>query len=478
MRNLFIVIAVLGLAMLVYKTTQENEENVAVLKVDHESHKLANDINIKLESLKGSLFAKSKNRILYLLNTNKGFNDLIDMQSGVVDGYSSSAENYKGEFKCFALSNSEFESMVSMILRNVEIECLNLLKESLIQSNSPLFHERILEKATWERENVGNNFSIVPITNENRKLIGSAVSNSYKKFVKRDLTEKLTGGVTKDEITSAVLDGISAELKISIDSIISSWKLKAEEHDHSFFSDITYEENIKEKAFAKIHHLAFLKKAQNSFSENINEFTHVKLKESRLSDFLDRFSGLWDGTNVALKNEQEKSEYITQEFEKYIFSSASLKKLFNDTLKECRLLATEEANECAFQLESLRNPKILKGNPIDLKIPHPKSDIPMLVQVAEMSEQLATSIEAGAFIAGIVYAPVTGGQSLWVSLVVAIYEVFRLIGDFTVVEAEKVIFKAELRDISASQIIEKQAAQSIAKLNLDVEKVFNYLIAK
>ena len=71
--------------------------------------------------------------------------------------------------------------------------------------------------------------------NEIERLIGSAISNSYKKFLKRDLTEKLTGGVAKDEITSATLDGISAELKISIDSIISSWKLKAEEHDHSFF---------------------------------------------------------------------------------------------------------------------------------------------------------------------------------------------------------------------------------------------------
>ena len=145
MRNLFIVIAVLGLALLVYKTTQKDEENVSALR-DQESYKLANDINIKLENLKGSLFAKSKNRILYLLNTNKGFNDLIDMQSGVVDGYSSSAENYKSEFKCFALSNSEFESMVSMALRNVEIECLNLLKESLLKSNSPVFHELILEK--------------------------------------------------------------------------------------------------------------------------------------------------------------------------------------------------------------------------------------------------------------------------------------------------------------------------------------------
>ena len=79
---------------------------------------------------------------------------------------------------------------------------------------------------------------------------------------------------------------------------------------------------------------------------------------------------------------------------------------------------------------------------------------------------------------GIVYAPVTGGQSLWVSLAVAIYELFRLVGDFTVVEAGKVNFKADLRDVSASQIIENQAAQSIAKLNLDVEKVFNNLIAK
>jgi len=478
MRNLFIVIAVLGLAMLVYKTTQENEENVAELKVDHESHKLANDINIKLESLKGSLFAKSKNRILYLLNTNKGFNDLIDMQSGVVDGYSSSAENYKGEFKCFALSNSEFESMVSMVLRNVEIECLNLLKESLIQSNSPLFHERILEKATWERENVGNDFSIVPITNENRKLIGSAISSSYKKFLKRDLTEKLTGGVTKDEITSAVLDGISAGLKTSIDSIISSWKLKADEHDHSFFSDITYEENIKEKAFGKIHHLVFLKKAQNTFSENINEFTKEKLEESRLSNFMDRFSGLWDGAKVHFKNEKEKNKYIEEEFEKYIYSSISLRKLFNTTLKECTTLAIEEANECAFQVESLRNPEILKGKPIDLKIPQPNSNIPTLVQVADMSEQLDASITAGAFVAGIVSAPMTGMQSLWVSLVAAIWETIRLVGDFTVVEAAKVKFKSDLRDVSASQIIEKQAAQSIAKLNLDVEKVFNNLIAK
>ena len=46
------------------------------------------------------------------------------------------------------------------------------------------------------------------------------------------------------------------------------------------------------------------------------------------------------------------------------------------------------------------------------------------------------------------------------------------------VEAAKVNFKADLRDVSASQIIENQAAQSMAKLNLDVEKVFNNLIAK
>ena len=77
--------------------------------------------------------------------------------------------------------------------------------------------------------------------------------------------------------------------------------------------------------------------------------------------------------------------------------------------------------------------------------------------------------------------PVTGmGSPLWVSLVVAMLyeEINVLIGDFTVVEAAKVKFKADLRDVSASQIIEKQAAQSIAKLNLDVEKVFNNLIAK
>ena len=41
------------------------------------------------------------------------------------------------------------------------------------------------------------------------------------------------------------------ELKASIDSIISSWKLKAEEHNPSFFSDRTYEENIKEKSLGQ-----------------------------------------------------------------------------------------------------------------------------------------------------------------------------------------------------------------------------------
>ena len=51
MRNLFIVIAVLGLALLVYKTTKENEEITGVLKVDQESYKLANDVNIKMETL-------------------------------------------------------------------------------------------------------------------------------------------------------------------------------------------------------------------------------------------------------------------------------------------------------------------------------------------------------------------------------------------------------------------------------------------
>ena len=121
---------------------------------------------------------------------------------------------------------------------------------------------------------------------------------------------------------------------------------------------------------------------------------------------------------------------------------------------------------------------ILKGKPIDLKIPQPNSNIPTLVQVADMSEQLDASITAGAFIAGIVSAPMTGMQSLWVSLVAAIWETIRLVGDFTVIEAAKVKFKSDLRDVSASQIIEKQAAQSIAKLNLDVEKVFNNLIAK
>ena len=57
-RNLFIIIALLGFALLVYKTTQENEEIAGVLKVDQESYKLANDVNIKMESLKEFLFAK------------------------------------------------------------------------------------------------------------------------------------------------------------------------------------------------------------------------------------------------------------------------------------------------------------------------------------------------------------------------------------------------------------------------------------
>ena len=66
-----------------------------------------------------------------------------------------------------------------------------------------------------------------------------------------------------------------------------------------------------------------------------------------------------------------------------------------------------------------------KGKPIDLKIPQPNSNIPTLVQVADMSEQLDASITAGAFAAGFVSAPMTGMQSLWVSLVAAIWEIIK-----------------------------------------------------
>ena len=448
------------------------------LIIDEASRSLALDINKELELLKDSELSRCKNRILFLLNNNKGFDDLIDMQSGLVDGISSSPDNYTSEFKCYALTNAEFKSMILTELRSVEIKCLELLKQKLLESDSALFHDLILEKVIQGREAVGIDYSLVPVTSHDSKIIDSAIISSYKAFLQRDLPEKLSGGITRKTITNAVLVGVSDELKSSIETIIAFWEIRSEKHDHSYFSDRTYVANLKEKALVQIHHLIFLKKAQNSFSEKINEFTQKKLNESRVSDFLDKFAGLYDGSLVALKDDHEKNQYTQKEFEQYIFSKASLRKLFQQGLMDCRLIAIEEANACAFEIESLQNPDINQTTELDLKIPRPDSDVPTLIQVAEMSDQLLISIEAGVFVGGLVAALPTGGQSLWASLGIAIYEFFRLIGDFTVVEAQKVEYKTKIRELSSAKIIQEQAGESISKLNAEVEKVFHALIAK
>jgi len=474
-RKLFYLISFLAfITTLVYFLIPERTTLIS----DEASRSQALDINKELERLKESELSRCKNRILFLLNNNKGFDDLIDMQSGLVDGISSSPDDYTSEFKCYALTSTEFKSIISAELRSVEIKCLELLKQNLLESDSALFHDLILEKVVQGREAVGIDYSLVPVSSHKNATIESAIISSYKAFLQRDLSEKLIGGITRKTITNAVLEGVSDELKTSIDSLIAFWKIRSEIHDHSYFSDRTYEADLKEKALVQIHHLIFLKKAQNSFSEKLNEFTQEKLNESRVSDFLDKFAGLYDGSLVALKDDHEKNQYTHKQFENYIFSEASLIKLFNQGLMDCRLIAIEEANECAFQIESLKNPDINQSKLFDLKIPRPDSDVPTLVQVAEMSDQLLVSIEAGVFVGGLVAALPTGGQSLWASLVVAIYEVFRLIGDFTVVEAQKVDYIAEIRELSSAKIIHEQSGESMSKLNAEVEKVFHALIVE
>ena len=138
---------------------------------DEASRSLALDINKELELLKDSELSRCKNRILFLLNNNKGFDDLIDMQSGLVDGISSSPNNYTSEFKCYALTSTEFKSIISAELRSVEIKCLELLKQKLLESDSVLFHDLIFEKVVQGREAVGIDYSLVPVSSHEKATI-------------------------------------------------------------------------------------------------------------------------------------------------------------------------------------------------------------------------------------------------------------------------------------------------------------------
>ena len=384
------------------------------------------NIKLCLNGEKGKLFRE----VIKLFVQNEGLSTLFDKESGLADTFSSNEEKYNHLFQICLLSASQFKCHLSKIIAKVDEACLSEFEKTALNSESIALLRAINKKLF----NTKLDYSVSSETQPD--LLKNAVKATYEAVIQKRGTWKSLRNNDKQKQMKIFSDVLMKELWEEIDSLVQA-KIDSylilnrrdefnEKHERSF-------ESFRVDCLARIYLLKTYYQTKGVIADKLLEFTDRHLTYSNLSEFLSEFVGIWDSSQSAFRNDEEKKEFISKKVTEHFFLNEDLVYVQNQIHVQTMRIYEKNLNDFKISVNSEIEASELKAQKKEKEVP--KIDIEKKVHANEVGGQVLEAIGAVTTVGGVLVAtgliavPETGPVGLVVVVVGILIELGQLIYD-------------------------------------------------
>jgi hypothetical protein len=431
---------------------------------------LTNAFNMALVDLRSEHEKTLKKSLREWIYNLQGIADIIEYRSGPLDGFTGGKEYFENEFKVYAFNALELNALLSYLSRDFPAAALDLHLEHLEKSTSGDFKEKqaALLKAFRIKE-----FSQKLDLYSSSKGLNQAIDHTYGIFNDHPFFKKLAGGLST--IYPDHRKMICAEIEKSLQNFAVS-KLNEYYHLLKFPPEsLPASESIgaDDKAvLTDIYAARCSLRMKRHLSETTLDFIQEKITGDNLEEYMNSFTGLWDGAKFAWKDKEEAQKAVEQNFYEEVFTRESLKSHYYEATKEFKNIFVEETKECAFEIQKTVNPDFVrpKGN-LEFLISKPK--LPNFLVIKEMVDQIDTTVSVALIIASFWAGGPAGG--LWAIVGTVIYEAASVISDATLGDEEGLKVRQEIKSKMTEKLLKNENPKLFGEYRKIITVTFNKL---